>query len=548
VAHSTAAAGVAAPRDDTISMLVARRLAGAGVRRVFGFPGGGSNLDVVEALADAGIDFALARTETSAAFMACAAAELSGAPGVVLVGNGPGLTSVVNGVAHARLDRVPLLVLSDRYADEERELTGHQVLDQIALLAPLTKLSATLEPRTAAATLDRALELCRQAPRGPVHLDLPRDLGTAPVWPADSDAPGHPATEPADVGRLASRFAGAQRPVVLVGLEAADGVDPDDLLALVAWARAPVLSTYKAKGVFPETHPCWAGILTGGQIEQPILEAADVVLAIGLDPVELLGRPWAPTAEVLSIRADVTGDAYLDPVAGCVGAVGEIVAALARSPQPASASRWGVSEIAAYRDSVAARLRLGPDDALTAWRIVEAVRDAAGDDATVAVDAGAHMFPAAVFWRASRPRGFLISNGLASMGFAVPAAIAAALAEPDRLSVALTGDGGLAYDLAELETAKRLGARILVVVFNDASLSLIRVKQVAAGRRREVLDLGPTAFDVAAAAFGVHGHAAADVAQLRRALGAALQNGGVQLIDARLSGDEYGDTVAVIRG
>jgi acetolactate synthase-1/2/3 large subunit len=128
----------------TATEAIAERLAEAGVRRAFGVPGGGSNLDLIEALGAAGIEFVLTRTELGAAFMACAGAELTGVPGVVLVGNGPGLTSVVNGVAHAHLDRVPLLVISDRFTATEAATTGHQVLPQRRLLEPLVRFGATI--------------------------------------------------------------------------------------------------------------------------------------------------------------------------------------------------------------------------------------------------------------------------------------------------------------------------------------------------------------------------------------------------------------------
>src|SRR5919107_1562314 len=130
----------------TVGALLAERLAAAGVTTVFGFPGGGSNLDLIEAFGDAGVRFVLTHTETGAAFMAAGQAEATGGLGAVMVGNGPGLKSVVNGAAHADLDRVPLIVISDRYTEEEAATTGHQVLDQRSLLAPLVRYGATLSP------------------------------------------------------------------------------------------------------------------------------------------------------------------------------------------------------------------------------------------------------------------------------------------------------------------------------------------------------------------------------------------------------------------
>ena len=155
------------------------------------------------------------------------------------------------------------------------------------------------------------------------------------------------------------------------------------------------------------------------------------------------------------------------------------------------------------------------------------------------------MFAATWFWRAHAPRRFLISNGLATMGFAVPAAVAAAR---HGLALAITGDGGMAYGAFELETAVRLGARVLVVVIDDASLSLIRIKHEAKGHDRSSLDFGPVAFDALAAGLGVASFVADDEASLRRAIRAALGAGGPALIDARLSGAEYARTLEVVRG
>src|SRR3954463_6663510 len=159
----------------TVSALLAGRLSAAGVLRAYGFPGGGSNLDLIDAFAAAGIDWVLAHTETGAGFMACAEAELTDVPGVLVVGNGPGLTSAVNAVAHAALDRVSLVVISDRYTEAEAATTGHQVLDQRALLAPLVKFGTTVRADGIGETLDHALAIALEHPRGPVHLDMPRD-------------------------------------------------------------------------------------------------------------------------------------------------------------------------------------------------------------------------------------------------------------------------------------------------------------------------------------------------------------------------------------
>ncbi|WP_028061912.1 thiamine pyrophosphate-binding protein [Solirubrobacter soli] len=522
----------------TVAEVIAARLGERGVERAFGFPGGGSNLDLIEAFAGAGIEFVLAHTEVSAALMACAWAELTGTCGVVVVGNGPGLASVVNGVAHAWLDRVPLVVFSDRYTEAEASTTGHQILDQRALLAPVVKWSATVDT-SAGALVDHALAVALSAPCGPVHLDMPRTVGAqearegdapasppaaAPLPAAATPAPAAAATPmpaaaasppaPAPLDAAVSTLAAATNPVIVAGLEAARTLSGGDLAALAERLGAPVLTTYKAKGVIDESHPLWAGIVTGGAIEAPILDPADVVVAVGFDPVELLTKPW-PWAEPVAVRPE------------------DVPALAARLPQAPA------REIPRVLDT----LRIG--QGFTTWRIIEILDEELPDETVAAVDAGAHMFAATWFWRAHAPRRFLISNGLATMGFAVPAAVAAAR---DGLALAITGDGGMAYGAFELETAVRLGARVLVVVIDDASLSLIRIKHEAKGHDRSSLDFRPVSFDTVAAGFGVASWVADDEVTLRRAVREALSTGGPALIDARCSGAEYARTLEVVRG
>jgi acetolactate synthase-1/2/3 large subunit len=556
--------------------VIAERLSAHGVERAFGFPGGGSNLDLVEAFAAAGIEFVLAHTEGSAALMACAVAELTGVPGVVVVGNGPGLASVVNGVAHAHLDRVPLLVISDRYTDAERATTGHQILDQRALLAPVAKWSATLRADTVTATLDHALAVAGAAPRGAVHLDMPRAVGREtpraggahatglaalasnsaaadpasgaatglPPDPGAANSPPHPAAasppSPSGLDAVASALSGASRLVILAGLEAAQVLPGGALQGLAERLGAPVLTTYKSKGVLDERHPLWAGILTGGALERPLLDDAGAILTVGLDPVELLTKPWPYAAPLFALRACDVGAGYGSPAATWIGDLVEGVAALTDclAERPAT-------DVRAHREGALAALRIESDSELTGWRIVETLASELPADTVVTVDAGAHMFPATWFWRAHAPRRFLISNGLATMGFAVPAAVAAAR---DGLAVAITGDGGMAYGAFELETAVRLRARVLVVVIDDASLSLIRIKHVASGHARSPLDFGPVGFAAVADGLGVASWVAEDEAGLRRAIRAALSVAGPTLIDARLSGSEYARTLEVVRG
>jgi acetolactate synthase-1/2/3 large subunit len=309
-----------------------------------------------------------------------------------------------------------------------------------------------------------------------------------------------------------------------------------------------VLTTYKAKGALDEAHPMWAGILTGGELERPLLAAADAVLTVGLDPVELLGRPWPYAAAVRALRTAPSDDRYPPGAATAAAAdLGTAVRALA-GHLDAGHSAWTAADVARHRDGWLGRLRIAGARGLRGWQIVETVQAHAPEQTIVAVDAGAHMFPATSFWRSHAPGRFLISNGLATMGFAVPSAIGAALARPDNPVIALTGDGGMAYHAAELETARRAGARVIVVVFNDASLSLIRIKHEAGGHSRAPLDLGDVRFDRWAAAVGAHGTRVESAHELAGAVGDALARPTSTVIDVRMDGAEYAETLAVVRG
>jgi acetolactate synthase-1/2/3 large subunit len=532
----------------SVADAIAARVAAAGIELAFVFPGGGSNLALIEALRRAGVEVVLTRSETGAAFMAATYGELTGRPGVLVTGAGPGAASAVNGVAHAFLDRAPLVVVTDRYSPAEAATSGHQLLDHESLLAPVTKWRWTVEPHAVAAMVAQAVELAAAPPAGPVHLDLQRDRAldevTGDGLPTATTAVPAVAA-PLDLATAAEALGRARRPVVLVGHEAR-GVHQGDLVRTVEALRAPTLSTYKAKGVFPEEHPLSAGIVTGAEIERPFLERADVFLGVGFDPIELLARPWGYEAPICALRADPAPDPYLAPRWSASGNLAVALAAVADS-LAATRSGWTATEVQALKRGLLEALRIRADAGPAGWEVVEAVQAETPPDVTVTVDAGAHMFAATWFWRSTRPTRFLISNGLATMGYAVPAAVAASLVR-DETVIAFTGDGGLLLNGNELETAARTGARVVVVALNDAGLGLIRVKQEELGYERAGVDFLRSDLTLFARALGVHGVRATTAGEVGAAVRAALTRSESTLIDVRLSGSENRAVHRLIRG
>lgn len=521
---------------------LAARLARAGIRRLFGVPGGGSIAELIEAAGLAGIPFVLAHTETAAAFMAAAEAELGVGPGVCLATLGPGAAAIVNGVAQAWLDRVPLLVITD-CIDPPAAL--HQRLPQTAMFAPITKASLRLDPARADEQFRDAIALALEGPPGPVHLDLSIEAATAPAAPPALDAPSiaaHPVT-PFPASTIAP-LARARRPLVLAGLGAAEPAVAAAVTRLAERARVPVLVTYKGKGVLADRHPWHAGTLTNGALERPVLEAADLFLAVGLDAVELLPRPWPYPQPMIQLMPWLMAPGQLPEGPAHTGDLAALVDQADRSLAP---SAWEPDRAGAFAEAARAAMRVpGAEGGLHPHRVVELVAAARPDD-RVTIDAGAHMFPAVALWPASRPRDLMISNGLSTMGYALPTAIGAALADGRPVTV-LTGDGGLLMCLAELRTAARERLPIRIVVFDDRALSLIKIKQQQRGFRTEGVGLDGVDWPTVARGCGVTALAAANEAELIRALAQAAAVDGPVLIAAAIDPTGYRATMTALRG
>lgn len=540
----------------TVARYIAQRLVEAGTRNVFGMPGGGS-LDVIEAVDQAGVPFVLSQTETGGAFMACAQAELTGSPGACLATMGPGATCIANGAAQALLDRTPLLIFTDRYAPPTRETYWHQRIDQQALLRPVSKWSAELVAEAADEILDRALATATAAPPGPVHLDCPAEVCGATFAPRRC-APGGAHSNPASPAGIPSErtFAAltpsirdlikhARRPLLVAGLGARQPEDAASIRCFCERRGIPAMVTYKAKGVVPDHHPLFAGVFTNGAIERPIVEAADLLIGVGLDAVELLPRPWTyPQPAIYGGRwavqqthvpfaATLTGD-----VPACIRALDELMD---------GSSDWTRSAVQAATDGQRAALRVR-SERLAPCRVVEILATALGASARITVDAGAHMFPVVGLWPACEPGQILISNGLSTMGFALPAAIGSALLERDRPTVATTGDGGLLMCAGELKTVVREGLKILVIVFNDGVLSLIKIKQEQRGYRTSGVDIGEIDWQALAAAMGLAASRAESEGDLERAVDEWIGRGGPALVDVRVDPGCYRETLRAVRG
>jgi acetolactate synthase-1/2/3 large subunit len=542
---------------------VIQYLQDAGVGFLFGVPGGGSNLDLIAAAGRAGLPFVLTASETAGALAALAQAELSGRPGACLTTIGPGVASIVNGVACASLERAPLLVFTDSPPASALRIVEHQRIDHAALLAPVTKWSATLSADNVDEVMRQALDRATTYPRGPVHIDCPADVTTAASRPPsgtehqasasfdDDLAFAPPLMDPASLQPLVSR---ARKPLLIVGLGARRPLDAAAVRVLCSSRGVPAMVTYKAKGVVADGDAHFAGVFTNGAIEQSIVAEADLLIGVGLDPVELIPRPWNHTPPIVNVGPWSVCDRHVPFSAQLVT---DVPSGMQWVGELLPRSSWNLSAV--HRTVVAQRQLLCPHtDRLSAHRVVQLASEAASSRARVTVDAGAHMFPATMLWPVNEPNGMLISNGLSTMGFALPAAIGAALAgregapgaihEHDDPVVALTGDGGLLMCAGELVTAVRERLHVITIVFNDESLSLIDIKQQQRGYEPSGVALGPINWCRLAESVGMTAWTANTEADLERALARALRHRGPSLIDAQIDPGTYRDAIRIIRG
>lgn len=557
----TAFDGDAAPPLTLVEMAgcLAGALREAGTDLLYGVPGGGANLDVLGAAEAAGGRFVLVHGETAATIMAGVTGELTGRPSAAIVTRGPGAASAVNGAAQALLDRQPLLLITDCVPAADQSRISHQRLDQPAMLAPVTKASVRIGPRDTLSVAAEAVALTTRGRPGPIHCVLDPTAPSAPILSGRALAPIQDAgvTATAELGAVRRILRDARRPVVIAGVGAVATPAPrrgGTVAALRRFLRAgnvPALTTYKGRGLVPDGSGNAAGVATGATIEAALLESADLILGVGLDPVELIPGSWSYDAPVVLLGGWAMDDSTFfgdQLVAEVVGDLGEILEELTADLHTAWATGAGAEHGRAARQRLLEAVPAEPAG-LTPQQVVTEARSAAPAGAIATVDAGAHMLVAVPLWQVDEPGELLVSSGLATMGFALPAAAAAALVRPDRHVVCFTGDGGLGMALAELETLARLGLRVTVVVFNDATLSLIAIKQRPEGHGGErAIRYAPTDFAAIASACGLGSHRARDLGEYRRALGRAFATDGPSVIDVAVDPSAYPAVMDAIRG
>lgn len=500
------------------AQLLVRCLENEQVHYVFGIPGE-ETLELLEALADSGIRFITTRHEQGAAFMADVYGRLSTFPGVCLATLGPGATNLLTGVADAQLDRAPLVAITGQAGLERVHKESHQYVDVVGMFRPVTKWNTRVErPEAVPEIVRKAFRLARLEKPGATHIELPEDVAAEEAHgePMPVRRTTYPRARAESIEQAAEILRQAKRPIVLAGngvvrREATGHQAAGALAAFVECARIPVTHTFMGKGALAADHPL---ALPAVGLQRPSaelvgLDRADVVVAVGYDLVEWAPSHWNPGRDKTIIHVDSTAaeidGAYL-PAIEVVGEIGDSLRALADAcdfqapdwlkPHPAELAREHLA-------------RFARDDAMPMkpQRVVADLRAALGDEDVLLSDVGAHKLWIARFFPANRPNTVVIANGFASMGIAVPGALAASLVHPDRNVVAVTGDGGFLMNVQELETARRLGTPFVVVVLVDNRYGVIELNQQRRFGRSFGVEFGNPDLVQLAGAFGLPGFA-----------------------------------------
>lgn len=507
--------------------VLATRLYEAGCRHAFGIPGG-EVLTLIDALEAAGIRFHLARHENAAGFMAEGVHHIDSAPAILVATVGPGAMNGVNVVANAEQDRVPLIVLTGCVDAFEAARYTHQVLDHRKVFDPITKATFTLNAAAAGVIAEKALGIATEGRAGPVHIDVPISVADSAAKPyANRRAVASRVVPAGDDLALASQWlADAERPVMLVGLDVLKEEACESVRAFSTRHQIPVITTYKAKGVIAESSPLSLGAAGLSPLADkhllPFIAQSDLILCVGYDPIEMRPGwqdPWdLQSCRVIDITAAPNHHFMHQVTLSVIADTGATLTALSEITQ--LNKTWIRDEVAAVKAALA---RAFPkDDVWGPAAVIAECRSALPPDTIATVDSGAHRILLSQMWACEEPRTLLQSSGLCTMGCAVPLAIGAHLAAPERRVVSFSGDAGLLMVAGELSTAFEQGRNTVFVVFVDESLALIELKQ----RQRQLPNAGVDfcGHDYAAIgrAFGGQGYTATNRDELRDALHSAV--------------------------
>ena len=527
------------------AQLLVKALENEGVEYIFGIPGE-ENIDVMDALLDSPVRFVTVHHEQGAAFMADVYGRLTGRAGVCMSTLGPGATNLITGVADANMDRAPVVAIAGQGATTRLHKESHQILDLVRLFQPITKYATQiLEPEIVPEVVRKAFKVAQTEKPGAAFIDFPENVAAMPVdsQPIRVQTAYTPEAPAHKIEKAAALIGAAKAPVILAGNGVIRQGAAEALVAFAEKLRIPVANTFMAKGVVPFTHPLSLGTigLKAHDIPWFAFEHADVVICVGYDMVEYHPDMWNPAGDKTIVHIDglpAEVDAHYIVAVGVLGDIPTSLRTTALKAQPQAAPPFRAVRQAIVED----RAEHAADDAFPVkpQKIVWDLREALGPDDIAISDVGAHKMWMSRMYRAERPNTCIISNGFAAMGIALPGAIAAKLAYPDRKVVAVTGDAGFMMNSQEIETALRMKTALVVLIWNDAEYGLITWHQMRHFGRPSHIAFNNPDFVRYAESFGAKGYRVERTADLLPTLKRALADDTVAIIDCPV---DYGENM-----
>ncbi|WP_024546638.1 acetolactate synthase large subunit [Picosynechococcus sp. NKBG15041c] len=518
--------------------LLIQCLENEGVEYIFGLPGE-ENLQILEALKNSTIRFITVRHEQGAAFMADVYGRLTGKAGVCLSTLGPGATNLMTGVADANLDGAPLIAITGQVGTDRMHIESHQYLDLVAMFAPVTKWNKQIvRPNTTPEIVRRAFKIAQQEKPGAVHIDLPENIAAMAVegQPLQRDGRDKIYAASRSVNRAAEAIASAKNPLILAGNGVIRAGAAEALTNFASQLNIPVVNTFMGKGAIPYSHPLalWTVGLQQRDFVTCAFEQSDLVIAVGYDLIEYSPKRWNPDGTTPIIHIGETAAEIDSSYIPLTEVVGDMVNALTEigkcTDRSGKAAPKSLSLRAEIRDDYE---HYSKDDLFPVkpQKIIYDLRQVMAPEDIVIADVGAHKMWMARQYHCDRPNTCLISNGFAAMGFAIPGAVAAKLVHPQRNVVAVTGDGGFMMNCQELETALRIGANFVTLIFNDGGYGLIGWKQINQFGASAFVEFGNPDFVKFAESMGLKGYRITSAAELIPTLKEALAQSVPAVID-----------------
>jgi len=532
------------------SDLLVAALENEGVDRIFGVPGE-ENLDVVESLRNSRIELVLTRHEQAAAFMAATHGRLTGRPGVCIATLGPGALNFSTGAAYAHLGAMPMLMLTGQKAIMSSRQARFQIVDVIASMKPLTKLSRQIVSAASIPTLVRdAFRVAMEERPGPVHLELPEDIAGDEVEPVPM-VPVHPIEIPvahrAALDRAAEIILRAKRPLIMLGAAASRPRSTFGIAGFVRRTGIPFFTTQMGKGTVPGGTMLYMGTtaLSERDYVHEAIDQADLIIAIGHDTVEkppFIMGPGGPQVIHVSYTPATVEQVYF-PHAEVVGDVGPSLELLADRVEGRLPNAKALLPL---RESILGRVADRATESrwpVTPQRLVHDVRQVIPENGIVALDNGMYKIWFARNYRTYVANTLLLDNALATMGAGLPSAMMAAMLHPERRVMAICGDGGFMMNSQELETAVRLKLNLVVLILNDGAYGMIRWKQAVDDFPDFGLTFGNPDFVRYAESYGAKGSRVTSIDALLPTLDAAFKGGGVHLVDVPI---DYSENTRVL--